>query len=128
MVNGQVEFEIGECLDFTDDANSDSEMEDENSEEENLSQDWQTEELAIGKKSFKLEYMKKVVEFYENEKKKKNKSVISRVLKRFKKVSDSSYIYRFKKYVNNIGAKSLKLGQIQDLVYDKFSSALLKEK
>ena len=73
---------------------------------------------------FSLEYMKKVVQFYNQKKNKgKRKNAFLLVQRRFKEVKDKSYINRFQQYIESQGTKKLKLNQIDAFVYQSFEVA-----
>ena len=73
---------------------------------------------------FSLEYIKKMVQFY-NQKKNKGKrnNAFLLVQSRFKEVKDKSYIYFFQQYIESQGTKKHKLNQIDALVYQSFEDA-----
>ncbi|CAF1331100.1 unnamed protein product [Adineta steineri] len=73
---------------------------------------------------FSLDYMKKVLDYYaevdENGKRKHSWRSISR---RFKKIPDSTYLTRFRKYIEHNGNKQQKLNSIDQYVFSLFENA-----
>jgi hypothetical protein len=76
-------------------------------------------------KQFSLEYMKNVVQFYDEQirKRKRTKTSFSNVQNRYKRVKDKNYIRRFRKYIESQGTKQGKLNQIDSFVYNSFDNA-----
>ena len=74
---------------------------------------------------FSLEYMKNVVQFYDEKDPKtgKRKHSFAGVQRRFKKVKDKRYINRFRKYIETQGTKRQKLNQIDSFVYKSFHNS-----
>ena len=74
---------------------------------------------------FSLEYMKNVVQFYDEKDPKtgKRKHSFAGVQRRFKKVKDKGYISRFRKYIETQGTKRQKLNQIDSFVYKSFHNS-----
>ena len=73
---------------------------------------------------FLLEYMKKMVEFYNQKKNKdKRKNAFLLVQRRFKEVKDKSCIYRFQQYIESQGTKKYKLNQIDAFIYQSLEDA-----
>ncbi|CAF4726910.1 unnamed protein product [Rotaria sp. Silwood1] len=72
-----------------------------NDRDDNLYYNNECEKENIIQHQFSFEYMKNVIEFYDekDEKTGKRKNPFSYIQKRFKKVKDKSYIRRFRRYV-----------------------------
>jgi hypothetical protein len=76
-------------------------------------------------KQFSLAYMKNVVQFYDEQQRRKQKRTnsFSNLQNRFKRVKDKSYIRRFRKYIESQGTKKQKLDQIDSFVYKSFDNS-----
>ena len=79
----------------------------------------------IARHQFLLEYMKNVVQFYDEKdpKTRKRKHSFAGIQRRFKKVKDKSYINRFRQYIETQGTKIQKLSQIDSFVYKLFQNS-----
>lgn len=75
-------------------------------------------------KKFSLEYMKNVVQFYDEQQRgtQKRTDSFSNLQNRFKRVKDKSYIRRFRKYIESHGKKKQKLDQIDSFAYKSFDN------
>jgi hypothetical protein len=74
---------------------------------------------------FSFDYMKKVVQFYDEKDKRtgKRKYSFPNVERHFKRVKEKSFIDRFRKYIESYGTKKQKLDQIDSFVYESFQNA-----
>ena len=114
------EVELETTLDHDDDeefTDSDDESLDPNFE------DTEDEKLPT-KDNFSLDFMKKVVEFYDaRDSTGRKKHTWKSTKHRFRTVPHQQYITRFRHYIEQHGTKREKLQIIDDFVYDKFEEA-----
>lgn len=76
---------------------------------------------------FSLDYMKKVLDYYDEVDENDNRKHSWRSINhRFKRVSDSTYLSRFHKYVDRNGTKREKLDIIEPFVFSLFENARAK--
>ena len=83
----------------------------------------ESEKMCI-RPNFKLDYMKKVVEYYDaRDSEGRRKHTWKSTQHRFKLVPHRQYIARFRHYIEQHGSRREKLHIIDDFVYDKFEEA-----
>ena len=76
------------------------------------------------KTNFSLDYMKKVIDYYDaRDSKGQRKHTWKSTQHRFKSVSHRQYITRFRHYIEQHGTKREKLEVVDDFVYDMFEEA-----
>ena len=124
----QYNFEREQTLDFTysfDEEAEEAELESDDDKGESHKEDANDDEENNLLHEFSLQYMKKVVDFYDKTtfNTGKRKHSWSSLQNRFKKVKDRSYIRRFRKYIENRGTKKQKLDEIDSFVYESFEKA-----
>ena len=107
---------------FNDFEDKDVDFEDE-SIDPDFDQSAETENRVI-KVEFTLDYMKKVIDFYDaRDSKGRRKHTWKSTQHRFKSVPHRQYITRFRHYVEQHGTKREKIQTIDDFVYDMFEEA-----
>jgi len=76
-------------------------------------------------KTFSLEYMKNVIDFYDaiDETTGKRKHTWKSVQHRFRRVGHIQYLGRFRKYLEKHGTKKQKIDDIDTFVYERFEAA-----
>lgn len=121
-------FEKEQTLDFTysfDQQAEESEVESDDEKDESYMEDANDDEENSLLDEFSLQYMKKVVDFYDkiNFDTGKRKHSWSSLQHHFRKVKDRSYIRRFRKYIEHQGTKKQKLDEIDSFVYESFEKA-----
>jgi hypothetical protein len=75
--------------------------------------------VEAGTESFTLEYMEAVILCF-------NQYGWKRVTQRYKRVKHYRYISRFKEYIEQNGTDSQKLKKLHELLWDRFTSCILK--
>ena len=117
-------LENEDTLDFDSDIDSISEeTTPDDTEDDDYNDEYEKENII--QYPFSLQYMKDVVQFYdeENEETGKRKHSFRNVQRRFKRVRDKNYIRRFRKYIEAQGTKKHKLDGIDSFVYQSFENA-----
>ena len=122
------EIESDVTLDHDDDEEFDD-FEDESVDSEDEDVDPSYEETAEGEKrpskaNFSLDYMKKVVEFYDaRDSNGRRRHTWKSTQHRFKSIPHRQYIARFRHYIDQHGTKPEKIQTVDNFVYDKFEEA-----
>ncbi|CAF3482479.1 unnamed protein product [Rotaria sp. Silwood2] len=122
-------FENDHTLDFDFDIELiDEEMTSDEGDNDNLHDNDEYDEYEkenIVHEQFSLEYMKRVIKFYDekDEKTGKRKHSFLSVKRHFKQVKHKNYILRFQKYIETQGTKRQKLDQNSSFVYQSFQNA-----
>ena len=123
-------FEIDSdmTLDYYD-AEEFSNFEDESTASQNENLDPSFDETAEAEKppitlNFRLDYMKKVIDDYdERDSKRKRKHTRKSTKHRFKSIAHRQYLTHFRRYIEQCDTKREKMQVIDDFVYDKFEEA-----
>ncbi|CAF2826171.1 unnamed protein product [Rotaria sp. Silwood2] len=122
------QIESNATLDYDDEEESgDFEEEDADSADESVDPSFdesaEAENMTI-KANFSLDYMKKVIEYYDaRDSQGRRKHTWKSTQHRFKSVPHRQYITRFRHYIEQHGTKREKLQIIDDFVYDMFEEA-----